>query len=189
MSGFASIASAAESIRRYLQDGMDLTFPDDKVSVIIDSPKKVQEDSRNDNRLVSLFFYRITENADLKNNYPVISGDTKESHLIALDLYFIATPYGPDQDSVLRIAGRAQQLLCNSVISGSLLESTLEGTNQCIKITQLPFTQELISQIWQALEISMRMGLYYIATPVYIEAKIKESAQPVTERYIGKPRE
>lgn len=187
MSGFASIASSAESIRRYVQNGMDLTFPDDTVNVIIDSPKKIQEDSRSDSRLLSLFFYKITENADLKNNYPVISRDNKENSSIALDLFFIATPYGPDQDSILRIAGRTQQLLCSSVISGSHLESTLEGTDQCIKITQLPFTQDLISQIWQALEISMRMAFYYIATPVYIELGTKDSAQPVTERHLDRP--
>lgn len=186
MSDFSAIAGTAESIRRYIQTGMDAKFTD-TVQVTLDSPKRIQEENRLDNRLLSLYFYKVTENADLKNSYPVVTNGSSEYRALALDLSFIATPFGPDQDSILRIAGRTQQLLNNMVLSGSLLVSTLEGTDHSIKITQQPYTQELITQMWQAMEISMRMAFYYIATPVYIETDLYTTSRPVEEGYFGNP--
>jgi hypothetical protein len=186
MSGFTSFADTAESIKRYLQQGMDSVFTD-TVSVILDSPKKIQDDNRADNRLLSVYFYKITENADLKNSNVVVKDNSLENHAIAFDLYFMATAYGPDQETILRIAGRTQQLLESMVFTGSLLVGALEGTEQNIKITQLPYTQELITQMWQAMELSLRLVFYFLATPVFIDTGSKEMDAPVVERYAGKP--
>jgi len=188
MSDFTSIAGVAESIRKLLQNEMDKVFRD-TVSVTLDPPKKIQEDNRTDNRLLSVYLYKVMENPDLKNAGYIINNRTEMVRTTALDIHFIATPYGPDQDSILRIAGRTQQVLCSKIITGSLLQSTIEGSDQSIKITQIPLPQELITQIWQAMEVSMRMSFYYIATPVYIDLESIVKSEPVQERQIGRQEE
>jgi hypothetical protein len=185
MNGFAAIAGFGVSLRNQLQRGLDAVF-DDHVTVTLDSPKKIQDDNRLENRLLSFYIYKIIENADLRNNPPYTDAESKLNRSIALDVHFLLTSYGPDPDTILLILGRTQQLLHNAVLSGSLLEQSLEGTDQNIKITQQPLSQELITQMWQAMESSMRLALYYLATPIIIDLPSTESAEPVLDRQIGK---
>ncbi len=184
MNGFTAISGLAASLRNLLQRGMDDVFSD-HVLVTSDSPKQIQDENRSDNRLLSFYIYKITENADLRNAPPFLDSESKLNRSIALDIHFLLTPYGPDPDSALLILGRTQQLLHNAVLLGSRLEQSLEGTDQNIKITQQPLPQELITQIWQAMECSMRLALYYLATPLLIGLPTLESSPSVTGRQMG----
>ena len=185
MNGFTAIAGFGESLREELQRKMDEAFPDDHVVVTMDSPKTIQDNNQTENRLLSFSIYKIIENADLRNEPPFINEKSEINRSIALDIHFLLTAYGPDPSTILLILGRTQQILHNMVLSGSLLEQSLEGTDQSIKITQQPLSNESITQMWQAMECSMRLALYYLATPVEIGLAPLESAEPVSSRQVG----
>jgi hypothetical protein len=180
MAGFTAIGDLAESLQKYLKNEMKGELSD--VTVTLESPKKLQD---KEEKLLSIFFYKILENADMKNaNLTIMSGDT-EMRTMALDAHFVATPYGPTPESILYIAGRTQQLLNNKVLAGSSLIKALEGTEQSIKITQQPYTQELVTQIWQAMECPMRLGLYYLASPLILEIDPYDANERVLNRQAG----
>jgi hypothetical protein len=180
MAGFTAIGDLAESLQSYLKKGM--IDPISEIDVTLESPKKIQDKAGN---ILSIFVYKIVENADLKNvNLSVKSGENVVGSM-ALDVHFVVTPYSKNPEIILYIAGRTQQLLNNKVLSGSMLIKTLDGTDQSIKVTQQPYTQELITQIWQAMECPMCLGLYYIASPLILDISRSDTDKEVLNRQAG----
>ncbi|MBN1550699.1 DUF4255 domain-containing protein [bacterium] len=157
-----------------------------QILVTLESPKKILDENQSNKTLLSLYIYRIVENSDLRNSMTFIDGSSKIKRFIALDIHFLLIPYGADADSILKIFGRTQQIMQSTVLSGSLLLQSLEGEDLSIKITQQQLSQELITQMWQALECSMRLALYYLATPIIIDLEKDESVDAVKDRKIGK---
>lgn len=189
MAGYEAIADVAESLKRYLQLGMNDVFGEttNAVEVTLDSPKKIEEDGRTESRLLSLYLFKITQNTFLRNQPPAPLNATQlRPRPLVVDLSMMITPYGASEDNRLRILGRAIQLLdVDPILSGTDLQRTLSGSLEQIVITHQPVTQDLISQVWQALELSMRLGAFYLVAPVTLEPDMVNSDEPVIRRAAG----
>ncbi len=189
MASYTAIADVGETLKKLLQDGMDEVFGTgaDRVMVTLDSPKKIEDDSNTENKMLSLFLYRIIENGDLKNQpaYALSSTEIMPKPLI-VDLHYMITAYGADEDNRSRILGRGMQILYETpILQGAFLQKQLEGTSEQIRITFNPLNQEMIAQIWQAMEVSMRISSFYLVTPVMIESEPVPSAARVKERELS----
>ncbi|MCB0258569.1 MAG: DUF4255 domain-containing protein [Calditrichaeota bacterium] len=189
MPDYAAIADVSETLKKMLQEGLDSTFGVNQVIVTLDSPKKIEEENNTENKLLSVFLYKVLENSDLKNRPAAVSNsNVKKPTPLSFDLYYMLTPYGADEDNKLKILGRAAQIMYdNAILQGSLLQKKYSGTPEQLKISFTPLTQESIVQTWQALEASMRVAVYYLVTPVEIESLRADSLTPVTERGFGEP--
>lgn len=189
MAGFAAIADIGETLKKLLQEGMDATFGAGvgKVTVTLDSPKKIEDDNHTEDRLLSFFLYRVIENGDMKNLPPVAVSSTEiKPKPLTVDLNYMMTAYGADEDNRSRILGRGMQILYeNPILQGAILQKNLEGTSEQVHISLTPLNQELIAQVWQAMEVSMRVSAFYLVTPVMIESEALPSAARVKERELS----
>jgi hypothetical protein len=184
MGSFAEISDVGETLKKLLQDNMDNTFGSGVVTVTPDSPKKIEDDGSTENKLLSVFLYRIIENGDSKNRptFPISSTEIASKPLV-VDLYYMITAYGADDDNRSRILGRGMQILYeNPILLGVMLQKQLEGTSEEIRVSFNPMTQEMITQVWQAMEVSMRVSAFYLVTPVMIESAPVKSAERIKER-------
>jgi len=196
----------SETIRFLLEKRIKEKFTD--ITVSLDSPKKIEENSKTDKNLISVYLYRVSENEAMKNNPALIlNKDKSKPAPLALDLYFMITPYGIDENNKLAFLGRTMQILYdNSVLKGTILKdasiikltgstpdsniiddtNNLVGSTKELRITYNPLTQETITQIWQALEVPMRLAVFYLVTPVEIESTLEIEGKRIIERALRK---
>jgi len=179
-----SIADVGETLKKILQDGLNETFGNNEIAVTLDSPKKIEEDSQTRNKLLSIFLYKVLENPDLKNQpFRAPNLNDFQPPPLTLDLCYMITAYGTDETIKSRILGRAMQIMYDHpLLQGADLTGGLEGTAGQIKVSLNPLSQELIVQVWQALEASMRVSVFYLATPAVIDSTRKISTARVRER-------
>lgn len=205
MSEFTTFADLGYTLQQLLQNGLDEVFGLGIVTVTQDSPKTIEDESRSKNNLLSIYLYKIIENSDLKNHpsYEINTNNFAPAPL-ACDLYYMITAYGKDEKNKLAILGRTMQILYDSsILQGSILEDAsdlprpgekasppnnngnLKGSSEQIKVTITPLTQETITQIWQAMEITMRVAIFYIVTPVKIDSTRTLEVKRASERKLG----
>jgi hypothetical protein len=154
--------------------------------VELEAPKKI-EGAAIKNKL-SVFLYKIVENSDLKN-HPPLTINSNELRRQAFDLHYMLTPTGADEKAALRMLGLATKILFEkSVLLGADLKgSGLEGEADQIRITMNPVSQEIVTQIWQALEAPMRISIFYLVTPVFIDSEPLPEEAPIRERGVTRP--
>lgn len=199
---FTTIADISETIRNLLEVKLKEKFSE--ITVSLDSPKKIEDEKQTTSNLLSVYLYRISENSDLKNQPAVIvDKDKTKPAPLSLDLNYMITPYGLDEKNKLAFLGCAMQILYdNPVLSGMVLKDAdiiktiesppgsniikdtdnLRGSSKQIKISYNPLTQETITQIWQALEASMRISVFYLVTPIEINSTRAISGKRIIER-------
>jgi len=194
MSEFTVISDIGETLKKLLQDGMNVYFKEEEgngVIVTLDSPKKIEDDSHTEAKYLSFFLYKILENADLKNRPPFSNNsDAEKPAPLTCDLHYILTAYGKDENDKLTIMGCAMQILYDTaILQGTILQDAettppynLKGSSEQIKISLNPLTQETITQIWQALEVTMRLSAFYLITPVEIDSTRELEVKRVKER-------
>lgn len=185
---YSAIWDVGETLRNLLQMAMDDTFTEDanKVTVKLEPPKKIEETDKQN--ILTVFLYKIVENADLKNHPPAAQNFEKVRKQ-PFDLHFMLTPNSNDERNMLRMLGRAvQALLDKSILLGADLQgSYLEGTAEQLRVSMSPVSQEIITQIWQALESPMRISVFYLVTPVFIVSEPLPEAGLVLERETSAP--
>lgn len=186
MAGFTAIADIGQTLRVLLEDDLKAELGLNNLTVTLESPKTIAKNNQGQNNLLSVFLYRILENADLRNRQPVtIDVSTEQPTPLAYDLYYMLTPYGTNEETRHRIIGRAVQFLYeNAILQGSLLRGGLEGSIDKIRISYLPLSQDAVSQIWQALTVATQLSAFYLVTPVFIESEEVATAARVRERIL-----
>src|SRR5207249_1001588 len=96
--------------------------------VVFDSPGVLLQ--AGNTNCVSLFLYRVVENADLKNRPPmrVVPNRTRQPPL-ALNLYYLLTPLKKNNKEAHLLLGRImQEIADNSILRGSALSGGLRDT-------------------------------------------------------------
>jgi hypothetical protein len=165
-----------------------------------------------DGKRVNLYLYHVSENAHLKNQEIPGQGHPGAYGLppLSLDLYYLVTAFGqfdetPDADlHAQRILGDAmrvlhdfpiitEKLLKQSTGSGSataILDDTLAGEFERVRITLQPMTLEDLSKLWTAMpQANFRCSVVYRVSVAQIESRRARSyPRPVGELPLAGPR-
>ncbi len=174
------IADVTETLRRRLQNeqqpqglfDISLSSPADEVVVPSMSPT------------ANLFLFRVSENTYAKNqNRLPVGTDVLQKPPLALNLYYVLTPFAEDKLDEHRVLGEAMRVLYdNAMVSGPLLSGTLENSTEELKIDLCQFSLEELTRIWNALTRPYRLSVCYEVRIVLMDSSIERSTVRVTEK-------
>lgn len=195
MASSTAIGDVGESLVDLLKDRMtDLNLGDLDDKVALASPNDVGDGGAGKDLVLSLFLYRVEENAHAKNATPASSSvDDLETSTLTLDLYYLLTAYPTESVSGLsaesagqhRVLGRAMQVFYdNPVLRGSDLRGSLVGEAE-VSISQYPEPADGVVSIWNTFQDQpYQPSVAYLASPVEIDSTRETERQRVVERTV-----
>jgi len=172
MSDFTVIGDIGETLKKLLDDPNFWTGIIPGPEITLKSPKEIKDDGGSTNK-VSIFLYQILENHYLKNEEPQRISDTElKSPPLSLDLLYLVTPYSDDKTQEKIILGKVMQIFHdNAVLTGTVLQGSLAGTDEEIKLLFNPISLDDLTKIWSAFqEVAYRLSVSYMVTPVKIDS-------------------
>ena len=188
MSDYIVIADVGDTLKKLLWENIKTDsriHPD-----IIDSEDDItlfspEEMDAGDTKKLSLFLYQITENPYLKNQEMQSTNSAMLKYVpLALDLFYLIAPKTDDRKKDHILLGKVMQTFYdNAIVKGSILQGSLKGTTEELRITlySLPF-EEMI-RLWNSFsEKSFRLSVCYQVTPVKIDSARKIEAKRVVEK-------
>ncbi len=185
MSDFTVIGDIGETLKKLLEDDPWTGFlPTHKPEITFKSPKEIKDDGGSANK-VSIFLYQILENPYLKNEEPQRIDDTRlQSSPMSLDLLYLVTPYSDDKTQEKFILGKVMQIFHdNAVLTGTVLQGSLAGTDEEIKLLFNPISLDDLTKIWSAFqEVAYRLSVSYMVTPVKIDSTREFGMQRVISK-------
>jgi hypothetical protein len=193
MSNFLAIAAVTTTLRNLIASAIAQELGSGVVTTL--PPDKARDNNSNGNQL-NIFLYQVLPNAALRNqnlSSRIKPGETGLPPL-ALNLYYMLTAYGKDNDDVLghRLLGKAMQVLHDYpvldpvLIKNTLGESGLQNQIEKVRLTLQPLNLEDISKLWTTFQSQYRISAAYEASVVLIDSSIKvKSPLPVLTRGAG----
>ncbi len=146
--------------------------------VSLDSPADVAIEQANPK--VNLFLFRVMENPFAKNQeWEPVGTDVLRYPPLALNLFYVLTPFAADKRDEHRILGEAMRIFYdNSIMEAPLLRGGLEGTAEELKLDLCHLDIEDLTRIWNALNRPYRLSVCYEVRIVLIDS--------ITERAISR---
>jgi hypothetical protein len=137
----------------------------------------------NDTVRLSIYLYRIAEDAYSKNRPPINDGrGNLEKPPLALDLYYLVTPLAGAPREQQIILGKTMQVLYDrSTLEGTDLVagSSLQAAGELVRVILNPVTLEETTRVWQALEMSYRLSVCYVVRVALMSSTQFEKFVPV----------
>lgn len=183
MSAYTAIGDTSETLRKLLEND-PWTGISPKPTITLKSPKDIKTESGNPN-MVSLFLYQITENIFLKNEEMQRLDDQRVLQPpLFLELFYLATTYSNDPAQEKYILGKVMQIFFNNpVLTGTVLQGGLSGSDEEIKIICNPLSLDDLTKIWSAFQdVPYKLSVSYLATPVRIDSLLEVSTQRVVSK-------
>lgn len=186
MSEYTVIAEVGEALARVLWEEIQL---DPQVSLLIDnenrisleSPKELAED--NSVRL-SIYLYRVVENAFMKNQ-PNVAADGRRQRVapLALDLCYLVTPLVGTPREQQIVLGKVMQILYDrALLEGTDLSAAMTEAAEEVRVVLNPVSLEETTRVWQALEMSYRLSVCYVVRVALVDSRRSRQTVPVVER-------
>ena len=202
MSNFLAIATVTEALRQILQTATKAS----KISGAMATALKPVTGAVGLPAVgVNLYLYQVTPNSALRNaDQPSrrSDGTVVEAPQIALDLHYLLTFYGKEQElepqrvmgSVLRYLNSRPLLTRKSIQNAKsatpgipgLADSNLDDQTELVRIMMIPMTLEELSKLWSVLlQTSYMLSVAYQASVVLIQGDdLAQPALPVWIRNI-----
>lgn len=183
MADFSGIQAVTETLRRLLLDRMQEHAA--LTDVTTSSPDR---DDTPDGPWVNLFLYRITENAELKNqDLPGRGGPLSLGRPpLSVNLHYLVTTTGLDSADTRgahRVLGDVMLTLHDHPIIAKddpVLDPGLQQEVELLKITLEPLSAEELSNIWTATTAPYRLSVAYRVTVVQLESALpRQIPKPV----------
>ncbi|MFZ3167955.1 MAG: DUF4255 domain-containing protein [Candidatus Methanoperedens sp.] len=188
MSDFRVIGDIGETLRGLLDDDEKWEGIEKPIVKFIKSPKEITDESPR----IYLFLYQIVENIFLKNEEMRRIDDSHLRHPpMFVDLLFLVVPYTAATDESQQekqILGKIMQIFYdNPVLSGGALRGEgLPGTDEEVRIIFNPLSLDELTKLWSAFhDISFRISLSYMVTPVRIDSEREERVKRVVSKKMG----
>jgi hypothetical protein len=193
MGDYTVLAEVGESLVSVLWQEIQI---DPQVNSLIDNENRISLDSPfdlqdNDSVKLSIYLYRITENATTKNQVPVLgNGAQLRKAPLTLDLHYLVTPLVGTVGDQQIILGKVMQVLYDrSILHGSDLTGSLVTSGDELRVILNPVALEETTRVWQAMEMSYRLSLIYLVRVAMIASLDEQFIQPaVTKRIQATPR-
>jgi hypothetical protein len=194
MSDYTVLADVGESLVGVIWQEIEF---DPQVNGLIDNENRISLESPadlvgNDDVRLSIYLYRIVEDASMKNRFPVSgNGAQLRKPPLSLDLFYLVTPLvgAPREQQI--VLGKVMQVLYDrAILEGTDLVGSLVNSGQELRVILNPVSLEETSRVWQALEMSYRLSVCYTVRVAIVDSTREQFLQPVlqkTSRYGGTP--
>jgi hypothetical protein len=203
MSNYNVIASVSEELRRILweafqADNVIRSIVGNDTAIVLSNPTKTAEDSSN---RLSLWLYQVVENEFVKNqplmqrelpnrqNRPARLDQLQQSPL-ALNLFYLVTPFALSGKSDHLLLGKAMQVLYDSAVIR--LQDANDRIAEELHVILCRLTLEELTRIWEALREPYRLSVCYQVRVTRIESLRTPELARVTDpshRFGSKPAE
>lgn len=176
------LRDVGESVKELLRQ--KISELSDENTILFDSPADVEDTTT---PKLSMFLYQIVENGHLRNVEPKSTGiDQTRYPPLALDLYYIFTPFANNRETEVIILERIMQIFYdNAIIKGEMLTLSLkESGNDEIRIIPNNLSFEELNKLWERFpNKNFKLSVSYILTPVKIPS---EKPDTIIKRVIEK---
>jgi hypothetical protein len=212
MSDYTAIGGVSASLQTLLRDRMELPngVARNELQVTVGPPRAKEDGDSFAVPGVNLFLYRVSENGYLKNQEIPGHGDPGAYGRppLALDLYYLVTAYGdtsdgdfPNETRAHHLLGSAMRVLhdhrviteqlktINDQAGRDVLDPSLQGAFEQVKLSLDPVGLEDLSKVWTALTLPFRLSAAYMVSVVQIASRRPgHFPRPVGEPPAGGPR-
>jgi hypothetical protein len=186
MADYTVIAEVGETIVGMLWEEMDA---DPLVKTLIDSESRISlqspfDLSDDDAVRLSVYLYRIAEDASTKNQFPVAgNGARLRKPPLTLDLFYLVTPLVGSPREQHIIMGKVMQVLYDrAILQGPDLTGSLRASDEELRIVLNPVTLEETARVWQALEMSYRLSVCYLARVALVDSRQETDVRRATHK-------
>ncbi len=164
------LRDVGESVKELLHQKISELSDED--SILFDSPADIEDTTT---PKLSMFLYQIVENSHLRNvEHKPIGIDQMRNPPLALDLYYIFTPFANNRETEIIILERIMQILYdNAVIKDEMLTVSLkESGNDKIRIIPNNLSFEELNKLWERFpNKDFKLSVSYIFTPIKIPSE------------------
>ena len=174
------IRDMADTLIFLLRSSVPPMVPDDRIFAATPDDFDPLQDP--DRPAITIFLYRVSVNAELRNNPRRTLPDGRVTGpLLPLELYYMITPWAKDTRDEFRIVGRMLQVLYGH---GELGPAELQGTSWApgdtvqLVLDSLPVEDHF--HIWDTTNLPYRLSLTYIARVIGIEPDFAVTPSIVT---------
>jgi hypothetical protein len=186
MSDYTVLAEVGESLVRVLWQEIQL---DPQVNALIDNENRISLESPadlagNDSVRLSIYLYRIVEDASTKNRFPVSgNGAQQRKAPLTLDLFYLVTPLvGLPREQQI-VLGKVMQILYDrAILEGTDLVGSLATAREELRVILNPVSLEETTRVWQALEMSYRLSVCYVVRVAIVDSTREQFLQPVLQK-------
>jgi Pvc16 N-terminal domain len=186
MGDYTVLAEVGESLLNVLWEEIQA---DPQVNSLIDNENRLSLDSPfdlqdNDSVKLSIYLYRVTENATSKNQLPVQgNGAQLRKPPLALDLHYLVTPLVGTVGDQQIILGKVMQVLYDrAILQGTDLTGSLATSGEEVRVILNPVALEETTRVWQAMEMSYRLSLVYLVRVAMVDSRSERFVQPVVAK-------
>jgi hypothetical protein len=152
----------------------------------------VARDPSDKRNQLNLFLYQLKESATFRNmNLPDVHDGEGGQQPLSLDLHYVLTAYGHNDDDILahRMLGRAMLMMHDrSLLTRDQIRLALTGNDlwqqvERVRVRPLPFGPEEMSKLWTGFGKPYRLSVCYEVSVLLIESTAAKIAQlPVLTR-------
>lgn len=150
------------------------------VSLLSPATESVQPSSK---PKINLYLFRVEENQHAKNQDWTAEGpDALRYPPLALNLYYVVTPYAERTLDEHRVLGEAMRVLYDhSIVDPADLKGSLRHTAEELKVDFWEEKFEDVTRIWNAFNQPYRLSVCYEVRIVLIDSAHERVAQRVAE--------
>ena len=177
MSKATAIGDVTKTLKGLLTNKQQPEF-EPKFTVSLKSPKHEKDEN---SPKINLFLYQVLEDPYAKNLKELtLNSDKLQRTPLALNLFFLVTPFSSDLLNQHLILGEAMRILYDyAIVEGPLLKDGLAGTLFDIKLALCPLNLEELTRIWYSLQTPYRISVCYKARIIRIDSSDIREAKRV----------
>ena len=200
MSDYLVLDAVSKALRQILwdafnADGVIRPIVGSEAAIVFSNPTETARDSSN---RLSLWLYQITENEHVKNQ-PMLraaaqpppplppSGRAPRQAAqyppMALNLYFLATPFAQSDEADHLLLGKTMQVLYDNAII--VLQDTANNVFEELRVIFCRLSLEELTRIWESLREPYRLSVCYLIRVTRIDSRRTPESGLVMERSAG----
>lgn len=132
---------------------------------------------------INLYLFRVEENVNAKNRpWPVTGSESRRYPPLALDLFYVLTPYADRLVDEQTVLGEAMRVLYeNTLVETEALRGSLRHSGEDLKIDLGRCDVENLTRIWNAFNQPYRLSVCYEVRAVLVDAAREVHTGRVTE--------
>jgi Pvc16 N-terminal domain len=186
MADYTVLAEVGESLMGVLWQEIQI---DPQVNALIDNESRISLESPfdlrdNDAVRLSIYLYRIVEDANCKNQWPIqINGSRLLKAPLTLELLYLVTPLvGSTREQQILLGKVMQVLYDRAILESADLIGSLASAGEEIRVILNPVGLEELTRVWQAMEMSYRLSIAYLVRVAIVDSRRQELTQPVVSK-------